>query len=75
VPPDPDTLKAVADRTGGTFFTAPTAEQLRAVYAGLGSKFGRQPKKHEITAWFAGAAIGLLLVGGAMALAWYSRFP
>jgi Ca-activated chloride channel family protein len=75
VPPDPDTLEAVAKDTGGKFFTAPNAEQLRSVYANLGSKLGTEKHKHEITAWFAGVAVVLLLVGGAMALLWFSRFP
>ncbi|MDQ1394872.1 MAG: Ca-activated chloride channel [Acidimicrobiaceae bacterium] len=75
VPPDPDTLQAVAQRTGGKFFTAPTAEQLTSVYSGLGSSIGRVPKPREITAEFAGGALILMLVGGALALLWFNRFP
>jgi Ca-activated chloride channel family protein len=75
VPPDPDTLQQVAARTGGKFFTAPTADQLRSVYANLGSKLGAEKHKHEITAWFAGTAVILLIVGGALALIWFARFP
>ena len=75
VPPDPDTLQQVAARTGGKFFTAPTADQLRSVYSNLGSKLGSEKRKHEITAWFAGAAVILLVLGGALALIWFARFP
>src|SRR3954447_15144732 len=75
VPPDPETLQEVADRTGGKFFTAPSAQELRSVYANLGSKLGTEKHKHEITAWFAGAAIVLLVLGGALALIWFARFP
>ena len=75
VPPDPDTLQAVAERTGGKFFTAPSAEQLSSVYSNLGSHLGQVAKKREITAWFAGGAVILLLVGAGLALAWFSRFP
>jgi Ca-activated chloride channel family protein len=75
VPPDPDTLQQVAERTGGKFFTAPTADQLRSVYANLGSKLGAEKHSHEITAWFAGAAVALLVLGGALALIWFARFP
>ena len=75
VPPDPETLKAVADRTGGKFFSAPSANDLKTIYAGLGSKIGAVKHRHEITAWFAGLAIALLMVGGGLALAWFGRFP
>jgi len=75
VPPDPDTLQAVADRTKGRFFPAPTAGQLKSVYANLGSQLGQKPKKKDVTAWFAGAAAVLLVLGGGLALAWFSRFP
>jgi Ca-activated chloride channel family protein len=68
-------LKQVADRTGGKFVTAPTAEDLRTVYANLGSRLATEKRRHEITAWFAGGAIILLLVGGALALIWFARFP
>ena len=75
VAPDPDTLRAVADKTGGRFFTAPTAQQLSSVYTNLGSQLGQVKKPHEVTAQFAGLAIVLLLIGGGLALAWFSRFP
>lgn len=75
VPPDPDTLRQVADTTHGRFFTAPTASELKSVYADLGSKLGQKPKKTEVTAWFAGAGAVFLLLGGCLALVWFSRFP
>jgi Ca-activated chloride channel family protein len=75
VPPDPDTLQAVAQRTGGRFFSAPTAADLSSVYADIGSKLGTVERSHEVTAWFAGGAVVLLLLGGGLALIWFSRFP
>ena len=40
VPPDTETLKQVAEMTGGKFFDAPSAEDLAAVYESLGSRVG-----------------------------------
>ena len=75
VPPDPDILQAIAQRTGGTFFQAPSAQALRSVYASLGSKLAAEKHRHEITAWFAGAALALVVAGGVLALVWFSRLP
>ena len=75
VPPDPDTLQAVADHTGGKFFNAPSAEQLAGVYSSLGVHLGSAPKRHEVTTWFAGAAGLLLVLAAAFGLLWFSRFP
>ncbi|MEO5680574.1 MAG: VWA domain-containing protein, partial [Acidimicrobiales bacterium] len=36
VPPDPDTLQAVAERTGGQFYDAPSAGELGKVYEDIG---------------------------------------
>jgi Ca-activated chloride channel family protein len=40
VPPDTQTLTAVAETTGGKFFSAPSAEDLAQIYESLGSKVG-----------------------------------
>src|SRR5213079_274724 len=43
VPPDPATLRAIANRTGGQFFAARDAKSVRSAYAHLGSRLGRKP--------------------------------
>lgn len=75
VPPDHDTLSAIAERTGGEFFTAPTDEDLRAIYEDLSSRIGFVEDHEEVTVAFALA--GLLLAGSAtgLALRWTGRFP
>ncbi len=40
VPPDTETLTAVAELTGGRFYEAPTADDLAEIYEQLGSKVG-----------------------------------
>lgn len=75
VPPDPATLKAIADRTGGEFFDARSAETLQAAYKHLGSRLGRKPGHGEITYGFLAAAAGLLIAAGLLSAAWSPRLP
>ena len=74
VPPDPRTLRAVAQATGGRFYEAPDAERLREVYAELGSRLGHRDQRTEVTAAFAGAGAALLLLASGLAMLW-SRQP
>jgi Ca-activated chloride channel family protein len=64
VPPDRETLAAIAEYTGGEAFDAETAGKLKDVYQGLGSRVGRRSKPREVTSAFV-AAGALLLVGAA----------
>jgi Ca-activated chloride channel family protein len=75
VPPDPDTLRAIANRTGGKFFAARDAGSLNAAYSSLGSRLGRKPGKTEITFFFLAAAAGLLIGAGLLSAAWSPRLP
>jgi Ca-activated chloride channel family protein len=67
VPPDRETLAAIAEYTGAESFDAQSADALEKVYAGLGSRVGRQDKPREVTAVF--VAAGALLLAGAAGLA------
>lgn len=75
VPVDADALHALAASTGGSFFEAETAGDLRAVYNDLGSSIGYITAPREVTAWFVG--LGLLLAFGAAigSLVWSARLP
>ena len=75
VPPDPITLRQVAETTGGRFYNAPTDQDLAAVYDQLGSRIGFVRGEQEITALFSAVAVGLLIVGGVLSLRWLNRFP
>jgi Ca-activated chloride channel family protein len=75
VPPDPDTLRAIANRTGGQFFAARDAKSLQAAYSKLGSRLGRKPGKTEITYGFLAVAAGLLIAAGLLSAAWSPRLP
>jgi Ca-activated chloride channel homolog len=73
--PDPKTLHAIADLTGGEFYHAKSAGAVDAAYAKLGSSLGRAPGKIEVTDRFlAGGALLLVLALGLSAV-WSPRLP
>jgi Ca-activated chloride channel homolog len=61
VPPDPATMRLIASVTGGTTYSARSAERLSNIYKSLGSSIGRRTELREITSWFAVAAAVFLL--------------
>jgi Ca-activated chloride channel family protein len=75
VPPDPVTLKQVAEDTGGRFFEAADAGALKSVYDEIGSQVGVQHKHRELTALFTAAGAALLLAGAALSMLWFARMP
>ena len=75
VPPDTETLAAIAETTGGRSFTAPTAQDLAQIYESLGSKVGYTQEEQEVTQLFAAAALAFVLVGAGLAAHWFNRFP
>jgi Ca-activated chloride channel homolog len=75
VPPSPDTLRAIAQLSGGEFFTATDAEGLERVYEELGSRLGTRKESREIGDYFAGGAAAFLLAGGALSALWFRRTP
>jgi Ca-activated chloride channel homolog len=75
VPPDPATLAAVAEQTGGTFFEAADGDALRSVYDEIGSQVGVEEEQRELTVVFTAAGAVLLLLGGALSTLWFGRMP
>jgi Ca-activated chloride channel family protein len=75
VPPDVETLAAVAETTGARFFDAPTAEDLAQIYNSLGSKVGFTEEPQEVTQLFAAVGLAFVLVGAGLAAHWFNRFP
>jgi Ca-activated chloride channel family protein len=75
VPPDSETLAAIAEATGGRAFAAPTARDLAQIYESLGSRIGYTTEQREVTQWFAAAGLVLVVTGAGLAAHWFNRFP
>jgi Ca-activated chloride channel homolog len=75
VPPDTETLAAIAETTSGRFYEAPSAVDLAQIYQSLGSKVGYTEQSQEVTQWFAAAALLLVVSGAGLAAVWFNRFP
>jgi Ca-activated chloride channel family protein len=75
VPPDPDTLREIAEATGGEFSEARTAESLERAYENLGSRLGREPGQSEVTWLFVAIAAILLVLAGLVATVVSPRLP
>lgn len=75
VPPDPETLREIADASGGRAVEVDEAGELDAVYERLGSEIGTRDEKREITAGFAAGGIALLLAAAGLSLRWSGRLP
>ncbi len=75
VPPDPETLRAIAKTTGGEFSEARDADSLKRAYDNLGSRLGRETGQSEITWLFVAIAAVLLLLGTAVGAFVSPRLP
>jgi Ca-activated chloride channel family protein len=72
-PPDPETLRAVAEASGGESFAVGDAESLNAVYERLGSQVATEREPREVTAAFAGGALAFVAAGALLSLHWFRR--
>jgi Ca-activated chloride channel homolog len=75
VPPDPETLRQIAESTGGEFSEARDAGALERAYSKLSSQLGREPGESEITFLFLALAAVLLVVATAFSLLVSPRLP
>lgn len=69
---DEGALQGIARTTGGTYYRAQNADQLKAALGRLPGTFTLVPQQVDLAAWFAG--VGGLLVAAAVALSlWFNR--
>ncbi|HEX9013170.1 MAG TPA: VWA domain-containing protein [Anaerolineaceae bacterium] len=72
---DEPALQQIAQVTGGTYYNAQSAQDLRTIYDNLSPQLTIEPQKIEVTSLFAGASILVFLVGGVFSLLWFGRLP
>jgi Ca-activated chloride channel homolog len=75
VPPDPATMRAIAEMTGGEFSEARDADAVERAYSKLSSQLGKEPGESEVTFLFIALAGALLLLSGAVSVFIAPRLP
>ena len=70
-----DLLRQVATTTGGSYFAADSAAQLKAIYDSLDPTLVVEAQSIELTAVVAGLSLVLVVLGAAASLAWLGRLP
>jgi len=73
VPFDPEAMRAIAEASGGSTFTAESADELASVYDEIGGAVGYDVEQVEVTALFAAIAFGLACLAALFALIWTQR--
>ena len=68
-----DTLRELADTTGGQFYRASSADELREVYDDIGTLVGHHLEYREITVWVVLGAMVLAFAAAALSLRWFAR--
>jgi Ca-activated chloride channel family protein len=70
---DEESLKKIAQNTAAAYFKADNEGDLLRIYRALSVRLtmGRTPT--EVTALFAAAALGILLIGAILSLLWFNR--
>jgi Ca-activated chloride channel homolog len=75
VPPDPATMRRIAELSGGRAFEVDDAGELAGLYEDLGSRVATETEKREITVAFAAGGILLLAAAAALGVRATARLP
>jgi len=75
VAPDPESLRRIAEASGGRAYSAEDDQQLSSIYQTLGTQLGTRDVKREVTAAFAAGGLILLLGAAAASVRWAGRLP
>jgi Ca-activated chloride channel homolog len=75
VPPDPETMRRIAELSGGRAFEVADSGELSGLYEDLGSRVATETEQREITAAFAAGGILLLVAAAALGVRATARLP
>ena len=75
VPPDPETMRRIAEVSGGKAYEIDQGDALEQVYETLGSRLGTRQEKREVSSSFALGGLLLLAAAAGLAVRWRSRLP
>jgi Ca-activated chloride channel family protein len=75
VPVDHQEMQQVAQLSGGEYFAAATANQLKTVYENIGSAVGYEKADREVTSRFAGYGLALAVLAALGAISLGARWP
>ena len=75
VPPDPETMRRIAEVSGGKAYEIDQGDALEQVYESLGSRLGTRNEKREVSSSFALGGLLLLAAAAGLAVRWRSRLP
>ena len=75
VPPDPETMRRIAEVSGGRAFQAENADDVSRIYEALGSRVATKKEQREITVAFAASGGLLLAAAAALGLRATARLP
>jgi len=73
VPADANLLRQLAETTKGKFYQAASGEDLRGVYADVGSSIGFRTERKDMSVWFVGLALVAALAVAVPSLLWFAR--
>ncbi len=75
VPVNHQEMQDLARISGGDYFPAATADQLKKVYANIGSEVGYEKADREVTARFAGYGLALAVLAALGAISLGAKWP
>lgn len=75
VPVDRQALADIAAATGGKSFNALSRSEVESVFKRIGSSIGYDTKQEEVTVWWLGAGLFVLILGCGAALVFTNRLP